>query len=289
MAQGGLHRGVEVCKGAPGLPVAQPPPPPSVCVCVFVFVFVCVCVCVCVCAAKKADLSTDRPECCCQQQRDCLENIGGVCEAEGHLAVVPVKIMTREGQVLRPRDGLPVNGLKARDVAYKAIQAFAKQVKGTVPDLHTSLPASLFPESGADLKYVQTTVTDLSCILYVRIVDRGPGELWGFCRTRAWDVVHNFLTKEGYKPVKETAVECHKLMSSIAENKGWPVNTGAELCRLYLIGKAKRLLKGKWLWRPIAANPKPVLHKIQLKIAARAFTTFLRLLIFEVPMSFQVL
>ena len=158
-------------------------------------------------AAKKADLGTTRPKCCCHMQRDRLESIGQVCEAQGHLAIVPVRIKTRDGQVLRPRDGLPINGLKARDVTCKAIQAFAKQVKGTMPDLHTSLPASLFPESGADLKYVQTVVTDLSCMLYVRIVDKGPGELWGFCRAWAWDVVHDFLIKEGYKPVKETAVE----------------------------------------------------------------------------------
>ena len=29
MAQGGLHRGVVVCKGAPGLPVALPVPGPN--------------------------------------------------------------------------------------------------------------------------------------------------------------------------------------------------------------------------------------------------------------------
>ena len=93
----------------------------------------------------------------------------------------------------------------------------------------------------------------------------------------------------GYKPVQDTAAECQRLMSSIAENQGWSVNSKAELCKLYLLGKAKSLLKGKWLWRPIAANPKPVLHKVQLKTAARAFTTFLRMLIVEFPMSFQVL
>ena len=64
--------------------------------------------------------------------------------------------------------------------------------------------------------------------------------------------------------MRETAVECHKLMSSIAENQGWPVNSKEVLCKLYLTGKAKSLLKGKWLWRRIAANREPVLHKVQL-------------------------
>ena len=41
-------------------------------------------------AAKKVDLGATRPECCCHKQRDRLEKIGRVREAEGHLAVVPV-------------------------------------------------------------------------------------------------------------------------------------------------------------------------------------------------------
>ena len=210
-------------------------------------------------------------------------------EAKGHLAVVPVVVKAQDGKVLRPRDRLSINGLKAREVTSKAIQAFAKQAKGTVPDLNASLPACLFPESSNGLKYVQGVVCDISCMLYVRIVDKGLGELWGFCKAWACDFVHDFLNKEGYKPVRDTLAECHNLMSSIAENQGSSVNSKAELCRLYLLGKAKSLLKDKWLWRPIAANPKPMLHKVQLTTATRAFTTFLRMLIAEIPMSFQVL
>ena len=65
-------------------------------------------------AAKKADLGTARPECCCHQQCDRLENVGRVCEAEGHLAVVPVVITTRDGQVLRPHGGA-VSSVWVRD------------------------------------------------------------------------------------------------------------------------------------------------------------------------------
>ena len=216
-------------------------------------------------AAKKADLGATRPECCCHKQRGRLD-IGDVREAEGHLAVVPVVVKAQDGTVLRPRDGLPINGLKAREVTCKAIQAFAKQVKGAVPNLNTSLPAYLFPESGNGLKYVQSVVSDVACMLYVRIVDKGPGKLWGFCKAWAWDVVREFLNKEGYKPVQDTSAECHRLMSSIAANQGWSVNSKAELCRLYLLGKAKSLLKGKWLWRPIAANPKPVLYNSKQRL-----------------------
>ena len=147
-----------------------------------------------------------------------------MCEADGHLAEVPLIVKGQDGTVLRHRDALPINGLKAREVTCKAIQAFATQVNGAVPDLDTSLPVSLFPESGNGLKYVQSVVADVSCMLYVRIVDKGPGVLWGFCKAWTLDVVHEFLHKEGYKPVQDTTAECHRLMSSIAVHQGWSVN-----------------------------------------------------------------
>ena len=59
---------------------------------------------------------------------------------------------------------------------------------------------------------------------------------------------------------------------------------------VFLIGKAKSFVKGCWLWRPIAANPKPVIiSKTNLRIAARAYTQFLRSVISEMPMVFQCL
>ena len=142
------------------------------------------------------------------------------------------------------------------------------------------------------IKYVQSAVHPLSFVLYVRIVDKGPGELWSLCRAWAWDVVLAFLQKEGYSPVADSAAECHQNLCSIAAKHGWLVNNKAELCK-YLIGKAKSLVKRSWLWpnpNPnLALNPKPVLQKQKLKTSARAFTAFLRQLNAEVPMSFQVL
>ena len=155
-----------------------------------------------------------------------------------------------------------------------------------MPNLSTSLPASFFPETRAYFKFVQATVADLSCLLYVRIADKGPRELWGFCRAWAWDVMHEFLRTEGYHPIVDTAAECHRLLCCIVEKQGWAVNSKANVCRLYLLGKAKSFVKGTRLWRPIPVNPKPVLHKSELTTAARAFTTLWRLLICEVLMSF---
>ena len=80
---------------------------------------------------------------------------------------------------------------------------------------------------------------------------------------------------------------CTDLMAAVAADKGWMMNT--HICRLYLIGKAKGLLKGKWLWSPTAAHPQPLIDKHMRRTAARAFTIFLGCRIEEIPMSFQVL
>ena len=67
---------------------------------------------------------------------------------------------------------------------------------------------------------------------------------------------------------------------------GWARSKQAKLCRLYIIGKAKSLWAGKgWLWRPIAASPAPIVNPSQLRVAARAFTRFLKYLTVELPFS----
>ena len=55
------------------------------------------------------------------------------------------------------------------------------------------------------------------------------------------------------------------------------------------LGKAKSLLKGTILWRPIAAIVQPQIQRFYLRNAARAFTLFLRLLVEEITASFLVL
>ena len=150
-------------------------------------------------SARNADLQASESVCHCHEMEPVLRRYGAVCDTEGHLPLVSIHVWTPSGRDLRPRNPLPINGLKAREIAIKAIHAFAKQVNGTVLDLSSSLPTCLFPETGADLKYVQSVVRETSGVIYVRIVDKGPGELWGFCRAWVWDIVWQFLETEGYQ------------------------------------------------------------------------------------------
>ena len=60
------------------------------------------------------------------------------------------------------------------------------------------------------------------------------------------------------------------------------------LASLYLESKAKSVLKNQWLWHPIAALPQPLLPTKDLTVAARATTTFLRLIVEGQPGNFMV-
>ena len=64
--------------------------------------------------------------------------------------------------------------------------------------------------------------------------------------------------------------------------RGWEASSAGQLAILYLIGKAKSISKGSWLWH----HRPPFLPERSLKITARANMTFLRLLSEEIPCSF---
>ena len=110
----------------------------------------------------------------------------------------------------------------------------------------------------------------------------------GFCKHWMWGVVESFATSEGYVSTSEGQHDVLKRIHNIIDKNGWDRDPGGRLAYLYLIGKAKGLLKNRWLWRRIAALPRPLLPKKELIVAARATTTFLRLLAEEVPGNFMV-
>ena len=88
----------------------------------------------------------------------------------------------------------------------KAIQAFAKQVNGTCPNLDCMLPPpKLFPCTRDTLKRVQQVSQKLSADFYVHIIDKGAGVLGGFCKHWVWQHVAEFLTKGGYQAVQGSA------------------------------------------------------------------------------------
>ena len=114
--------------------------------------------------------------------------------------------------------------------------------------------------------------------MYIRCVDKGTGILWAFWRHWVWGVLEEFVHTEGYTQAHMTESAAIATIKQAITDRGWEHNKARKLAMLYLIGKGESLQKGQWLWRGITALPQPLLLKHQLRIAARANTTFLRLL-----------
>ena len=91
------------------------------------------------------------------------------------------------------------------------------------------------------------------------------------------------MIAEGYVRDKCSAKQYSAKMREILGKKGWPVNDRGDIALLYLLSKSKSLKKRQWLWRPIAAAPHPFVCKKLIRIASRAFTCFIRMILCELP------
>ena len=151
------------------------------------------------------------------------------------------------------------------------------------------LPQEQWNEEGLLRQRVCTVAQSLSSVAYIRIADKSSAMLFGFCHQWVWDATIEFLSNEGYTHQLLThAHRIHKALKHIVKKNSWPANPSSVLPVLYLIGKAKSLVKCSILWRPIAAVVEPQIQRFDLRMAARAFT-LLRTLISEIPGCFLVL
>ena len=157
-----------------------------------------------------------------------------------------------------------------------------------MPNLHRMLPPSLWVESGTNSRHVNAQAQRISDSHCVWIVDKGVGVMWESRKHWIWGLVESFLTSEGYVSMAKGQSDVLRRIHNIIDKNGWDREPAGRVAYLYLIGKAKSPLKNQWLWRPIAVLTRPLLPKKELIVAARATTTFLRLLADEVPRNFMV-
>ena len=160
----------------------------------------------------------------------------------------------------------------------------------TQQSISALLPQDAWDEDGLLRQRVCTAAHSLNSVAYVRIADKSSAMLFGFCHQWVWDSTIEFLSNEGYTHQPLThAQRIHKALKHIVRKNGWPANPSSVLPLLYLIGKAKSLVKCSILWRPIAAVVEPQVQRFFLRMAARAFTLLLKTLISEIPGCFLVL
>ena len=79
----------------------------------------------------------------------------------------------------------------------------------------------------------------LSQFAIIRIVDKSPGSMWGFCRAWVWDQTTAFLHAEKYSISTESCSDLLQGLLDLVQSKGWVASDKARLALLYLIGKGK--------------------------------------------------
>ena len=150
--------------------------------------------------AMRQTRQMERPPCRCHEFSARAPEFGKVLHIDGHAALLPAIFAVGGHENLRPNDPVPVPGRRARAQAVSGITDFCKHLQTAVPSLDTLLPMSLFPESGNLLAQLGRLSKFLSRSQHVHIVDKGAGEMWGFCAAWLWDQVEEFMRKEKFTP-----------------------------------------------------------------------------------------
>ena len=184
-------------------------------------------------------------------------------------------------------DPVPVPGARARAKANEGITDFCKHLQTPVPPLDQLLPPSSFLESANLLRQLRHLSKFLARSQYIRIVDKGAGETWGFCSAWLWDKVEEFMINEKFVPAGCTQEQWDRQISKAVKEMHLQRNPKGRLCILYVLAKAKSLWTKTWVFRGISASPAPVLDRQQLRLAARSFICMLRMLQTEVLHNFQ--
>ena len=238
---------------------------------------------------SKAPWDTDRPDCCCTAQHlPIWEALGQVRTIDGHFALLLVTLQ-HQGAIVRSGDPIPQHGQKSRADCISDLERVASALHTQIPRPDKTIPRVMFSESGGTLRSIRKSVDLLSSVAYVRIVDKHSSAMWAFCKQWAWDQHVKFVSDEGYTRITQTPDEVKKRLKKRVSAGGWKPGVSARVSLMYLLGKAKAMRKETMLWRPMAAASRPFVSRHTLRIAARAFTCFLRLLRESVTASILVL
>ena len=159
---------------------------------------------------------------------------------------------------------VPGHGAQAREKAISGIKSFCTHLHVPVPPLDNLLPNSLFPETGTLLRQLRRLSTFLASFQYIRIVDKGSGELWGFCFAWISEKVNEFMINEKFDHTGWTQNEWAHAIGDAISGMELERNKRGKLCILYEVAKAKSHRTQKWVFRGISASPAPILQRRQL-------------------------
>ena len=228
-----------------------------------------------------------KPPCRCAEFASQAKQYGEVISVDGYVALIPVALNVGGHGGLRPNDPVPIPGSEARKNAISGITTTFTHLNVPVPPLDMLLPPSLFPESGTLLRQLRRLSKFLASFQYTRIVDKGSGELWGFCLAWVGEKVAEFMISEKFHDTGWTQDQWTRAIWDAASDMELERNKHGKLCILYVLAKARSRRTGKWVCRGISASPAPILQQRQLRKGARAFTCMLRMLQADITHNFQ--
>ena len=193
-------------------------------------------------AANRHAREPGRPPCRCTPDNfSTWQAAGNVQSIRGHFCLLPIAVPHDNG-TLRSTDPLPLPGCKSHQAAISSLNQLARALNVTPLSpayLSKHLPPTLFPEPGTLRQRVRKIASALAPHAVVRVVDKGPGVMWGLCRAWAWDELQSFMRQQGYHKETASPDSIFQAIQSSAKNHAWPMNNKARLALLYLIGKAK--------------------------------------------------
>ena len=128
--------------------------------------------------ARRFDKLGDRPPCKCHTA-PVFPGVSTIID--GHIAYTPLWVPA-SNTYARPNDPLPLRGSSVRTQLLSNLRKMAEQIGASLPPLELMLPDSLWPESSRVLTQVRRFAKSVCQSHYVRIVDKGVGVLWAFCR-----------------------------------------------------------------------------------------------------------
>ena len=167
-------------------------------------------------------------------------------DIDGHAALLRVNFGVGGHGSLRPNDPVPVPGARARAKAIEGITDLCKHLQTPVPLLDQLLPPSLFPESGNPPSQLRHLSKFLEKLQYIRVMDKGAGEMWGFCSAWLWDRVQEFMRNETFVPAGST--QAQRKISKAVRDMNLQRNPKGRFCILYVLAKAKSLQTGTWVF-----------------------------------------
>ena len=137
--------------------------------------------------ANKCEKLPTALQCFCNSAHLHIWEQGGTVTVRGgHFCLLPVAVEF-DGKRLGSKDPLPLAGHACRDAAVDDLTELARLLNVPMPNLTCMLPRDIFDGSGDMLSYVQRIATQLSEVAVVRLVNKSPGTMWGFCRKLIWD------------------------------------------------------------------------------------------------------